>query len=221
MIRCLTSGGLGDALMSIAKLHSEKLPFTFDDNVFVTHYELPKQLLKSIDELYSSQNISHEVVTSDSPNWIADNIGEYDYYLGTSWSKHNVNSDSWEINPFPNLKFNKVKEYDLVISPFAARDMHRGITNTNLDLNAYKTIAFVGWCPQDYNVPSEKTISNFLNKTSISQAIDIVASAQTFVGNPGFFMFLACMLKKQVLSTKYNSIKDYYIHPKWNIKWLN
>tara|TARA_Y100001963_G_scaffold24316_1_gene32767 strand:- start:1497 stop:2198 length:702 start_codon:yes stop_codon:yes gene_type:complete len=224
MIKLLTGGGFGDAAMSVGKLYSKHTPFKVDlDNIHLTHVEVGSILLSPIKNFYKTQNIN--ITVKEISNWEEKEVmrTEYDYYLGTHWSHNNIGDEStWEINPFPLLKFNKISNIDTLISISGGRpDKFRGFTNNDiieLD-NKYENITFIGQSNDNFYSEYNFKNNNMVNKTDIQQLVDCICSCNIFIGYAGFSMFLAAMAKKDVYGIKNSGDGwEYRVHPKWRVR---
>jgi hypothetical protein len=232
MIRLLTGGGLGDAAMSYAKIHSQSCPFSPSDPFTITHHSSLRKseggISAAIKEFYSSQGIRSSVVLTDmsGAKFYEDNIDDYHHYLGTSWTENNGGGIvSWPINAFPPFKCNKIAGPMTLIALVSGSTMARSV-----DLGEVKKLAeycsragpvgYIGWAPVEIReqVESELPGTSYLNGTTIPELLNLLCSSETVIGPQGFITHVACMMRKQVLAiTPDRSVVEHYIHPSWNV----
>ena len=225
MIKLLTGGGLGDAAMSYAKLYSPYAPFANKpiEDLHVTHVEVPGNLIPTIEKFYKSQNINTDVFKIDSWQWLSDNISKYDYYLGTHWSRENVGDpDSWEIEPFPPIVFDKIRTFKTVLCPSSGRSSNRKFSKDDILKFDFDDLVYIGTGDKE-NLEFFDGLSgiSFLNKTDLWQAIDIICGCDIFIGQSGFLSFLAAMAKKKVYMVSEGQSSIYRVHPKWDVTYIN
>ena len=224
MLQILTTGGFGDAAMSLAKMYSKDAPFD-PRSIHLTHARIRKPLSDAISEFYTSQGISHRVLQIPDWSWKKRNRRHYDHYLGSSWHPRNINDEvTWEINPLPPLKFD-VQDVDLVINPISGRLANRRFSKEQMERyvkECDRKITVIGKAPQEYaDFVDKLPVQSLLNKTTIKESVDVICSCHTLVGNPGFVVYLACMAGKKVISTREkNWISNKYFHPDWDVKFI-
>ena len=231
MIKILTGGGFGDAAMSIGKLYSKHAPFNVElDKIHLTHVEVPGDLLSIIRKFYITQGINIEVKQIPSWGWRDLNRDKFDFYLGTHWPKYNVGDETtWEINPFPPLKYNLIDDVETVVSIGGGRKGSPYPRQYSIDEIEYidnnlSNVIFTGTTTdQKYIDYTYKNIS-LINKTTIPEFIDYICSCKNFIGHLGFPLILAAMAKKVCFSPKPTQNPahgfggwSYRIHPEWNV----
>lgn len=222
MVNFLTGGGLGDAAMSVAKLWSESNPVNNLDDILLTHVETHAVLIPSIRNFYKSQQIHALVKEIPNWDWLTENRKKYDYWLGTHWSEQDGYEKSWEINPFPPIHYSEfIPNIDILLSPFAGRLGNRNFTVD--DINKFQKnhdVTLAGWCNQDFAEQiTNKSKRSFINRTTISELVDLIGSSNTVIAPEGFVVYLAGMLGKEVFILDKNiEAITYRVHPKWNVK---
>jgi len=213
-MKVVTSGGLGDAAMAFAKLFSCDAPFhPFHRNdlstLDLTHLTNKRgrgNIGNSIEIFYKFQGINPTIIYLDkggSTKWLKQNT--YDYYLGSSWCKDNGDLESWDINPFPPIKFNKIPGIDVIISPISQWDMGRVIQFDDLKKYVRKlkrAVTYVGWAPLEYakqvdTLPGK----NLLNWGNINDLTNLIGSSKTVVGLIGYVTQMAGLMHKEVIWT--------------------
>jgi len=230
MIKILTGGGFGDAAMSIGKLYSKEAPYNLDlSEIYLTHVEVPKDLLPSISSFYKTQNINHITKQIPSWGWRSNHRKEFDYYLGSHWMKDNVGDEStWEINPFPPLKYDYINNIKTLVAIGGGRPnspILRGFTEEQIiELDTcYKDIIFVGKSNDEFYKNYKFKNINMINKTTIEQLVNYICSCKNFIGYLGFSLLLAGLANKKIFGVKTNIGShgndgwDYRIHPKWDV----
>jgi len=224
MIKLLTGGGFGDAAMSIGKFYSQDAPFDVNTrDMHLMHVEVPGELLEAIREFYKTQGIDASVTQIPSWDWKDRNRYKFDYYLGAHWSKHNIGDETtWEINPFPPLKYNVIDNIDTIVNISGGRkDKFRGFsTNEIMELDKRLiNITFTGKSDDPFYNEYEFENTNLVNKTSVQEFVDLICSCDTYVGYAGFALFLAGLANKNIYGFKTNGDGwDYRVHPKWKVK---
>lgn len=230
MLELLTSGGIGDAVFSYAKLYSSKAPFDIREQPYwlthLTNIRGAGVSDRSISRFYTSQGVPHSVVCTPGAAWREQHRSEFDHYLGTAWDATNGGDESsWDIEPYPPLIYTHIPDVDILLSPFSAYNKGRKINLKELIYfgeKVYKqgrTITLAGWADQAFidalgNLP----FKNMLNTDMITM-INLVCSASTIISNIGFTSILGCAAGKQVFSVGIHPVnnKDYY-HPQWNVQ---
>jgi len=224
VIKLLTGGGFGDAAMSIGKLYSKYAPFKVDlENIHLTHVEVGSSLLPVISEFYKTQGV--DIKTEEIPNWQykEDIRSQYDYYLGTHWSSNNVGDEyTWEINPFPYIKYDSIDNIDTVVHISSGRaEKFRGFTKDEiieLD-NTFNNITFTGVSNDNFYSDYNFRNSNMVNKTSIQDLVNVLCSCNTFIGYAGFTLFLAGLAGKDIYGFRDPGDGwEYRVHPLWRVK---
>jgi hypothetical protein len=232
MRKFLSSGGLGDAVMIVGKLYSSQL-ISDIKNIHLTHAHLSGILTKELSEFYTSQKVNHDIIPISDWSWLEQNQDNYEKHLKSCWDGI---EDGVEINPFPNLIYNKV-DVDIVLSPFAGQNRNRLLDIDDLEKfagianSADRKITYVGKTIVEnsknfkrHDVNTLNTIIqdtggiNLLNKTTVLAIVDIVCSAKTVVAPEGFIAYLAGLAGGQVFILKYNQnaiVK--HRHPDWNV----
>ncbi|MFW5847700.1 MAG: hypothetical protein ACOCVF_02160 [bacterium] len=219
MIKTLSSGGLGDATMAFAKMGK------LNDDISHTHIELPTKLLPIIKEFYESQKINVVVKNIKNKSWVVDNKKNYDIFLDTSAYGVQMKNPI-EIDPFPNFIINNEYDYDIVISPSSGRNSERSFKFNEIknfiekhEKNYKIVLLGVENNPNKFN---NLGVTNCLNKTSISESIDIINSSKYVIAPSGFISFIGCLLNKNVF-TKDNrlNIRKRYFHKEWSNKFIS
>lgn len=220
-VRLLTSGGLGDAIMAIGKIYSKNAPFP-PNNISIHHVRIRDELSKEIRELYKLQNIKADVFCIPNWAWQKENRHLYDYFLGSGWSKDNFGGEnSWEINPFPPLKYKHKKGIKTIVNPISGRNRNRKFSID--DLRRFvegKDITIIGKTnDKDYIRAIESLpVKNLINKTNLEEVINIICSASTVISPEGFIPYLAAMANKEVfISQNVKAIRKRK-HPKWKMR---
>lgn len=226
--KLLTGGGLGDAAMSFAKLQSKDMPEDFKDNYFLTHAETHPHLLDAINTFYSLQEVPHIVEKIDNWGWLQENRKYYDAWVGTAWHKHNDEEDSWEIEPFPFIKYDYIPNVDILICPSSGREMTRSIYFNDIKGWAKKhvngrSLSFAGKLDPGVSKLIDRDIEcqNFINKTSLKEYIDLICSCKVLIAPGGFSCYLAGMAKKKVFARSEGLPSLNRFHPEWDYQYID
>jgi hypothetical protein len=218
-INLLTSGGLGDAAMSFAKIHARFSDYL--DKIFVTHIRVrDDNLYDTIHEFYNTQEIKNEVIKVPSWDWQPQNRNKYDFFLGNNWTKENHNDESsWKIKSFPQIKYSKIEGIFTLLNPSSG-----GVKEGTKYFNKKKVEDFLEKHPETIligrgNEKNYEDIPNSLyNKTSISELVNLIASADTVISPEGFVAYFAGMCGKRVFVKNDNTEAIYKRkHPDWNM----
>jgi len=224
MINILIGGGLGDSVIGLSKLLTKfKLSDLQNKNkISITHIEIPAKLLKSIKEFYQSQFINATVKQINNWRWIDKHKSEYDIIIeDPAWFASSKNNNLENKKPPIKFIYKKMASTEIVISPFAGRNLSRKIPIADLRLfdenfgNKYN-IVYVGWAPSHLmNIFDKFKGKNLLNRISLQKTINYICSAKIFIGCAGFAVYLASL----------NGIKTFfipehvpnYIDPRWDV----
>ena len=235
MIKLLTSGGLGDAVMSFAK--AEKL--NIDRNNFIVYHARIREdnLDNTIVDFYSSQGITSKIVRVHNDNkrkhqgevlddWLLENLKRYNYYLGTHWSANNGSYsrlDSWEIDPFPKVKYSKTNDCKILLNPSSGgtEDVKKSFDQKQIEkfLDKYPETVIIG---KGNDIQYEKFSNSLYNKTSMKDLVNLIASSEVVVSPEGFVPYFAGMCGKTVY-VKDENIKaiENRKHPEWDFNIIN
>ena len=239
MTEIAISGGLGDALIGYAKLHSADCPFNIQkDDIKIVRFASIELLKEEIEKFYELQGLTVDTRYVDTITDVIHSVGTLDYKIvgdihGCIEDDNVVNN--WKINPFPPINVTQiVKKHEIVISPTAGREakiigVKTGGSNKRI-LNVKqlydfakktnKKVTLIGWADELYarELSSLPVDYNLINKTSLQEAIDIVASADVNIVHDGFMSFLSGMLgKKTYVNTNNDAHRVRLYHPRWNI----
>jgi len=224
--KLLTGGGLGDAMIAMAKFYSR---FVLED-CQVTHGVSHRQWINNIQSLYNYQEIKCKVEYTIWREEIETKSKIHDYFLHTTWNAK-IHEDEilkyfpedWEIEPFPPLKYNKRQDVDIVISPVACMEFKRKLNDSSLmkladRISKTNHITYVGHGRPMNHYPG----TSLINKTTIPELVDIICSANVVIGAEGLVTWLGAMADKKVFMQIDNlpGIKRRQ-HPKWNIALFN
>lgn len=217
----LSSGGLGDAVMTLGKLRSPQL---INESIHLLHAHLSGLLLKELDAFYTYQNIDHEIIKISSWSWIKENKSTYEKELFSTW---HATEDGIEINPFPKI-IHKQIETDIVLSPFAGQRRDRLLNIKEIekfigDIDSNRKITYIG-STGGKNIDALRDVIDHSNgidlidKTTLTEVIDIICSAKSVIAPEGFVVYMGGMAGRRVFSYNYNvvAIKE-RAHPSWNI----
>lgn len=217
----LGGGGLGDAAMLYSKLLNLNIPI---EDIELTHVEVPKILIPKIKEFYDTQNLTSTVLQIDNyRDWMNVNKDNYDIFVDTSAYGENMYPHI-EIIPFPELNINNSYDFDIVVSPSAGKYSERNfgiqeIMNL-IKKNNDKKIVLIGTVNNSVMFDG-LGITNLLNKTSIQEALNIIAGSEYVIAPSGFISFIGCMMKKNVFSKDgRKEIEENYYHNDWNNKFI-
>lgn len=198
MVEILTGGGLGDASIAIGKILN-RYP---DKNVSVVHARDRMSVLSdTIRELYETQGIEVSVEKG--------NVNEmkpyFDKVITPDWQE-------WK-NPFPKFKVNKRNDIDMVFSPFAGEGRTKELDpkEVKIFLRKYKpTIIGKTSKPHNFN-------NSLINKTTLAETLDIIASSNVVVAPEGFVVWFACMCGKKVFTQGTRMAIERRAHPDWDL----
>jgi len=224
-------GGLGDAAMMVAKLYSKNSPVKKKD-VLLTHTMRPLKLLPAINAFYLYHEINHLVVPVTTDADIENYTNIADYQIGPGWRAESEGDPiSWETDPFVdsivNVKNNDkgLTDIDIIISPYAGRNSTRrfsvnSIKNFINKHNKEYKIGLVGTCePGDLPAFNIENCFNYMNTTSIPQAMSLIHNAKIIIGHPGFIVYVAGLSRKKIYSTKEPNWEKRY-HPDWYVDFI-
>ena len=233
VIQLLTSGGLGDAAMSFAKADALNIP---KDQFVITHARIRQDSLdKPILDFYRSQGVRASIMrlinnctkTHDGDyldRSMRNSVSEYDYYLGTHWSADNGSDmSSWEISPFPIIKYNEVvgwKDNLVLLNPSSG-----GVDKVKKSFSRDMVHKFFDKFPNTVIIGngSEKEYGDFpnslYNKTSIAELVNLIASSDVVITPEGFTAYFAGMCGRKVFVKGENiSAINNRKHPNWNME---
>jgi hypothetical protein len=217
MIKLLCGGGLGDACLCFAQLSGKEAPFKYDkENLHITHQVLKdkdEKLKNEISWFYNRQGIKNEVVVIDSWDKTL-NKKDFDFELGGGWNGK-VDCNSWEINPFPIIKYEKIENIDTVLVISSGRDLNRRFEPNEVREFAEKYPCTM-ICGIDKKGEYENIGKNVVNKTSFDTFVDIICSCNTLIGHSGFCCYLAGMANKKVYCVSEGKATEINKHPNWN-----
>lgn len=209
MINLLTSGGLGDASMSFAKIFSKDSPFDINENINLTHITNVRgegSFAESILQFYESQSIKTTIqLDHKGGGFRKKHRNEYDHYLGTHWDATNGEDESsWEINPFPPIKYEYIPGKDIFINPSSGLCVNTGsMVDDKVDKfkkdNSGRAIHI-----------------NDTPKDTIFDLINNICSSNIIISHEGFCSFLGAMANKKVFVIPRVSL-DNRQHPDWNM----
>lgn len=228
MIKLLTSGGLGDTVLSYAKIFSKHAPFDANSTQFkVTHITNKRgagTFANSISEFYASQNIQVRIQFDvKGERYRRANRHKYDYYLGTHWLTSNIkDEDSWEINPFPPIRYTEQENSDIIISPFGGWNQSRKTGIDNILKIDSPRISYIGkQIPENYRRLFDNLEgTNLINKLTTQDFVNIIGSCNIVISQDGFPGFLGAMCRKKVFIFDHIdglTTKD-RCHPEWDTK---
>ena len=222
MIKLLTSGGFGDAAMSLAKIHarfSDKI-----DEIDLTHIRVRNDNLNPvIEKFYDSQEIKNKVITVHSWDWQKENRDEFDYFLGSGWSSINHDDESsWEINPFPPIKYTEVSGSSVLLNPSSG-----GVAEGSKNFSKNKVDEFIFRYPDTVIIgKGEGGYDNYpmslYNKTDVNSLINLISSSEVVISPEGFTAYFAAMCGSKVYVKNENASAIYKRkHPKWDLNVIN
>lgn len=210
----VTSGGLGDAAMSLAKAHARYHPENIKITHISTHYGTENRLQAAISSFYASQGIESEVILIRDWSWLPENRHRFEAFLGTAWTAENPGDEtSWEIKPFPDVRFTKVEGHPLLLSPISGGKSNKSMSPVEVGEFCEATGAtLVGNDPRVYTAKN-----SFFNQTTVSELVNLIASADTVIGTEGFVVYFAGMCGKRVfcLNQNIDAIRKRK-HPEWD-----
>jgi hypothetical protein len=222
VIKLLTSGGFGDAAMSLAKIHarfSDRI-----DDIELTHIRTrDDNLYKTIHDFYNTQSIKNKVIKIPSWDWQKENRKDFDYFLGCNWSEHNHNDESsWEINPFPHIQHSKISNCPILLNPTSGgtEEISKKFTENSIKrfMTDHPDVVLIGRGKDNY-----ETYSNSMyNKTDINKLIDLITSSKIVITPEGFIAYFAAMCGNKVFVKNENLpaiLKRK--HPKWDMSIIN
>jgi len=233
VIQLLTSGGLGDAAMSFAKAEALGIE---RKNYTICHAQLREDNLDAaIVQFYRTQGIGCEFKRIPMPNfstnlpkylddWLLENVKHYDHYLGTHWSVNNGSDmSSWEINPFPKVKYSKISDCRVLINPSSG-----GTQAANKSFIQHEIVDFIDKYPETVIIGKGKDkqyegFSNSLyNKSDMRGLVDVIASSEVVISPEGFVAYFAAMCGKKVFCKNDNiSAIQNRKHPSWDMTLIN
>jgi len=210
MIKAVSSGGLGDAVIILSQLR-----YLYGNDFTLTHTMLKKTLLKSVNEFYKSQNVTADVKLVDNKDWIYDNMCDFDFHAKI------ISRPDWtKIIPFPEYKINDIEgDFDILISPTAGRDNNRGFNL--LDINKFcnkNSLNKIGLIGKTSNIYNSTNAINLINETSISETLGLIKKSKIVIAPAGFISIVAASMGKIVYTKKHHDdmlIRRTYYHPKW------
>lgn len=213
MKNILSGGGLGDAALIYAQLYNMNFE---KEEYFLTHYMHKKPLMNAVDEFYSSQNINHEIKKIDDPKWYDKNKHKYDIIIYTL--------EKQKMCAFPEFNITKQSHYNVLIAPVAGRNNDRIFFNNEINNfiknNSNKKMALVG--KGNVNLNYYDYVDNYLNKTTISEVLNLIYSSDVIISPGGFIAIVGGLMGKKVFTKELRQItrNDYY-HPEWNNQFIN
>ena len=218
MVKLLTSGGFGDAAMSLAKIHAK-----FSDSlneISLIHIRTRKDNLNStIHEFYNTQEIDNKVITVPSWDWQKQNRNKFDFFLGCNWTAENHNDEtSWEIEPFPKIKYSKIKSISTLLNPSSGgtEEVRKSFSKTEVDefTEIDPSTIIIGRGDDGY----DEYANSLYNKTDIRELVNLIASSETVITPEGFTAYFAAMCGKRVFvkSQNINAIIKRK-HPLWKL----
>ena len=237
-MKLMTAGGLGDAAMSLAKIHGNPELVDNISNIEITHVRMREDsLYETISEFYYSQGISNNVIKleidknlshgdriSKMIEWKVKNRNSFLYSLGTGWSsEEDKDEDCWEINPFPMINYTKQKDIQIVINPSSGGTdaVRKEFTNNEIKnfVEKYPESIIIG---RGKNKELESIGNSLYNKTSMKELVDIIASSQIVISPEGFVAYFGAMCGKKVLVKNQNlpAIKKRR-HPDWDFSLID
>ena len=239
MIKLYTNGGLGDAVMSLAKIHAKYSSKEIKD-IKLTHIRGRQDKLNEvIREFYDSQGIQNQIVSIPKVyfNNEADksDIKDLGTFLGMGWSEKNSDGDpdSWEINPFPKINTKSVtfseeppthKPYILLHPSSGSHKNMKWFDEDELGnfLKKYPDTIITGSSEFSSFISLVGFRNNYYNKTSITELINIISSVDIIIATEGFVPYIGAMLKKKVycLSENMPAIIERK-HPAWDFHLIN
>jgi len=227
-LRLLASGGLGDAVMSYAKIESSNAPFYRKFSYL--DIELVHQVCRGTDEIlkdqiyqfYQSQGLDCKIVIVDSWYQVLDH-GSFDYVLEGGWSGKGYNNEHncWEIEPFPLIEYtlqDDAKKIALIIS--SGRNQNRGFSFEDCKQFAENHDVLLLGISQDKRF-EDLGRNSLVNHTDFLRFINLIASSSIIVGHSGFCCYFAGMLNKEVYCVSEGIPTQGNIHPKWNVKYID
>ena len=249
-VKLLTSGGLGDAAMSFAKAKALNLS---DSDIHIYHARIREDNLdKPILDFYKSQGIESTVIrlkknddrhTGDIlDEWVLNNVKDYNHYLGTHWSSDNGSDiSSWEIEPFPEVKYD---DNSVVVCGIENIDPTRNVAtiakdNIKLLLNpssggtedANKSFPYDAVI-QFYNIHFPNIIiigkgtetryeslpNSVYNRTNMQELVNLISHSDAVITPEGFIAYLSAMCGKTVYVKDENTKAiENRKHPKWDM----
>lgn len=230
MIRLLTSGGLGDAAMSFAKAERLDVPrHKFE----IYHARARKDGLDdAIVSFYETQGISSKIIKTECPTskekhtgrvldeWVVENYKKYDYYLGTHWSTENGSDlPSWQISPFPQIKYSRVDGLTVIINPSSGGSQAARKSFDRKDVESfmemYPKTCLVG---RGNEVYYEEFPNSYFNKTTMEELVNMIASSNVVITPEGFVAYFAAMCGKKVFVKSENAESIHRRkHPSWDM----
>lgn len=214
MKRFLGGGGLGDAVL----LYSQLMKTGLDKNEFhLTHGIVHNTLISVIAEFYESQNINFEIIKIGNWGWYQQNAHKYDKLLNAIDTKNN--------EPFPIFNIGAEYDYDIVISPSSGRNNERNFSHISIVkfINDYRerNIVLLGVKNNSKKYDNLGAL-NLINKTKISESIDIIASSKFVIAPSGFVSIVGNMLNKNVFTQEDRmDIREKYYRCEWKNKFIN
>ena len=217
----LGGGGFGDSVIVFAKCITKYKR----DEFKLLHLETHAELLSSISEFYSSQQINHEIINIPSWNVFYNHEIEYDEYTGTTWHKNDPFGVTWDIDPFPKIIFDHKPEVDILIVPQSGRSsLTRELSHDKIIsyVALYKTrrIQLIG--KMDDTLCKKYTnlhVESLINRTNVKELVDLICSANLIIGPVGFCTALGGLAGKQIIVKQHpnpNVIPNFF-HKDWNI----
>jgi hypothetical protein len=188
-MKIICSGGLGDAVMILGKLRSPQL---INEDVHLTHVHKNGILYNELNEFYSYHKIKAEVKIVDF-SWIDEHKKEYDLEL---------TSDYKGINPFPKLNYQKIENIDIVMCLVAGQRKNRNLNTRGLE-----------------DFVKDKNIKRIGNGETLTEAINIICSANIIISPEGFVTYMGGLAGKRVFIYNHNKKAiDERAHPAWKVE---
>lgn len=188
-MKIICSGGLGDAVMILGKLYSPEL---INKNIQLIHLHKNGILNKELTEFYSFFKINAKVINEDF-SWIDEHRNEYDLELS---------SDYKGINPFPKLNYQKIENIDIVMCLVAGQRKDRNLNTRGME-----------------DFVKDKKITRIGNGETLTEAINIICSANIIISPEGFVTYMGGLAGKRVFIYNHNvKAIDERAHPAWKVK---
>jgi len=218
MMKLLTSGGLGDAAMSLAKIHA-KFSHCIDD-IEVTHVRVrDDNLYDPIREFYDTQSIKNKVIKIPSWDWKIENRNNYEHFLGSNWGVDNHGDESsWEIEPFPVIKYSEFKPDSIIINPTSGgkEEISKRFAKSDVEsfILDWPEAIIIGKGSDGY----DDYPNSLYNKTDMKTLVNLIASSGIVISPEGFVPYFAamCGCKVYIKNENVEAINKRK-HPKWDM----
>jgi hypothetical protein len=186
----------------------------------VYHCTRHREYVKMVSDFYKTQKIDHEIlIVEDSNKYMLKNIGDYDACLGTYWHERNNIIPSWEIEPFPKIKYNHLEGIDFVINVTAGRQKRKRVIAVDIikkfiTMRGPEKVVLVGFSNDDYSFAGN---NDYTNKTKMEKYVSLICSGKVLIGHGGFACYLAAMNRRKVYIFSEGIDTDERQHPKWDM----